>query len=63
MLFSNGTINDIKTQNLEKIANVKESYFAVVGDNGLLVTKYPLHATEGIMCLKNVEFEGIFFRV
>ena len=55
MLFSNHSINEIKTQSLERIANVKERYFAVVGDNGVLVTKYPLHATEGILCLKNVE--------
>ena len=55
MLFSNGTINDIKSQSLAKIATDKERYFAVVDDNGLLVTKYPLHATEAIMCLKNVE--------
>ena len=59
MLFSNGTINDIKTKSLERIANVKERYFAVVGDNGLLLTKHPLHATEDILCLKNVEGEEI----
>ena len=55
MLYGNKTIKSIKSEFQKNISEPKERYFAIVGDNGLLVTEYPLHATEGIICLKNVE--------
>ena len=55
MLYGNKTIKSIKSEFQKNISEAKERYFAIVGDNGLLVTKYPLHATEGIFCLKNVK--------
>ena len=55
MLYGNKTIKSIKSEFQKNISEAKERYFAIVGDNGLLLTKHTLHVTEGILCLKNVK--------